>query len=579
MPINSNPSINKAVNLDSVSKKYPIPKKGDKDMKEYFDDFWALKDVTFDLKQGEILGIIGRNGAGKTTLLNIIAGILSPTQGKVNVEGKTLGLFNLGVGFQDALSGRENIFLNGTILGATSKELEGKLSLIIEFSELGNFINMPLGSYSQGMRLRLGFSIIANLNFDILLVDEVLAVGDALFQNKCFERMMDFKRAGKTLIMTTQSLDLIERLSDNVVLFDHGRLLFHGQPSEGINKYRALLNTDKFFVGPAVQNTDLVENTKKWADNISDFGKKFGTREIIIDSAEFINKFGIRINSINSGDSLKLKVKFTARNDIKEPHFGVAIFRSDGVYCYGPNTEFDGYIIPGLRQGRGYFILDYRRLLLAPGDYKVSIAIWDKKETLAFDYHYGCYELTVIGYSSPAGELLNISYKIINAECNRGFNLFRKIKKPILNLQMLNNKWEQSLEQRGAQPVLLKLVNKSNEEKAAFTTNETVNCVIDLGDSASNNKNYYLWLAFYRDDRICCQNIIYHIGKNPNIEVFFQKFPLLPGGYRVSYGIWDNSLHKFIVYHHGIYKFKMVFQHQDHGTVFLDHNWRYKLPK
>ncbi|KPK97716.1 MAG: hypothetical protein AMJ95_07375 [Omnitrophica WOR_2 bacterium SM23_72] len=237
----------RVMQLCSVGKKYPFTKQQFSVLK----DFWALKDVSLDVYQGEIVGIIGRNGAGKTTLLNIMAKVLFPTEGEVFSNGRVLGLFNLGVGFQDELTGRGNIFLNGSLLGATKKEIEDKLNSIVEFSELGDFINMPLGTYSQGMRLRLGFSIVVNLKFDILVIDEVLAVGDVLFQNKCFERLMDFKREGKTLVITNQSLDLMERLCDRVILLDHGKTLFQGNVVEAINRYRLLLNTEKFFVGRA----------------------------------------------------------------------------------------------------------------------------------------------------------------------------------------------------------------------------------------------------------------------------------------------------------------------------------------
>lgn len=569
---------NKVIELEGIGKQYPFVITKDNHVKSNLHKFWALDNITLDIFKGEIFGVIGRNGSGKTTLLNIITRVLFSTRGKILINGKVLGLFNLGVGFQDELTGRENIFLNGAILGASKEELGRKLSTIINFSELGDFIDMPLGSYSQGMHMRLAFGIIINLDFDILVIDEVIAVGDYFFQNKCFQQLMDFRRSGKTIVMATQSLDLAERFCDRVALLNHGQLVFCGKSDEAVNKYRVLSSAEKFFVGPIRKNTELVENTKKWVDNISDWGKKLGTKEVIINSVEFINRFGIRCRQIKSQDYLKIKVCFTAKNTVKNLHFGIAIFRDDGVYCYGPNTMFDGLDIPILNPGKGYFVLNYSKLLLAPGEYRLSIAIWDKNETLAFDYHVGYYKLTVVG-NKNYGELLNIPYRIINAERNYGFNLFRIIKKPILNLQLLNNKWEQNLGQKGVQPVLLKLLNKSNEEKGTFTTNETVNCFIGLGDSICNNKNYYLWLALYRDDQVCCQNIIYNVGKNTNIEVLFQKFPLLPGGYRVSYGIWDNSLHEFIMYRHGIYKFKMVSQHQDHGTVFLEHNWRYKLPK
>lgn len=173
------------VELIAIGKKYPLV--SSPESQKDWGDFWALKDTNLKIEAGQTIGIIGRNGAGKTTLLNIIAGVLAPSAGSISVKGRVVALFNLGCGFQDELSGKENIFLNGAVLGASRRELNEKLDSIIEFSELGDFVNMPLGSYSQGMRLRLGFSIAANLEFDILIIDEVLAVGDALFQHKCFE--------------------------------------------------------------------------------------------------------------------------------------------------------------------------------------------------------------------------------------------------------------------------------------------------------------------------------------------------------------------------------------------------------
>jgi len=560
-----------AVELRSVSKKYPFSKTADNSSNGNFTDFWALKDLSLEVYQGEILGVIGRNGAGKTTLLNIITGFLSPTDGRVFIKGKVLGLFNLGVGFQDELTGRENIFLNGAIIGATKKELENKLNLIIEFSELGEFINMPLGTYSQGMRLRLAFSIIANLDFNTMLIDEVLAVGDALFQSKCFQRLMDFKRAGKTLIITTQSMDLIERLCDKVILMDHGRLLFKGNVIEGINKYLALLNTEKFFVGPGKKNIELVENTKKWVGDVSEWGKGLGTKEVIINKVEFKNRFGLRCSEIKSGDPLKIKVCFNVRNIVKDPHFGIAIFRNDGVYCYGPNTAFDGYKISELREGRGHFILNFQRLLLAPGEYRISVAIWDKNEILAFDYHVGYYKLTINGNRNSGNELLAIPFKI----SARNYLNFLSNNFIDLNLKILNDKWGQRIEKDDIKIESVQLLNYQGQKKNIFMTNEPVRLEINFSDFRVENKNY-LWIGLYRDDGVYCQGIVLLVRKKRNFSILFPKFPLLPGGYRISLGIWDISAGNFLTCHHAIYPFRMVFNRQDHGTVYLEHNWHWR---
>ena len=520
-----------SVELSGVGKKYHLVKFPHEKQAE--SEFWALRDINFSVEEGQVMGIIGRNGAGKTTLLNIISGALTPSEGKIFVKSRVLGLFSLGIGFQDELSGKENIFLNGTLLGAARKEIEVKLPEIIDFSELGDFINMPLGAYSQGMRLRLGFSVIANLDFDILVIDEVLAVGDGLFQDKCFKRLADFKRSGKTLIITAQGLDLIERLCDKVVFLNHGKMEFCGDVLEGINRYRVILNTEKFFVGP-VKKEPVVENTKKWADDIGNWGKKFGTKEIEINSVRFINRFGFECRNIKSGQPLKIKVDFAAKNTVRNPHFGIAIFRGDGVYCYGPNTEFDGYKIPELKPGRGWCVLSYKKLLLAPGEYFFSVAIWDKNETLAFDYHDGCYKLTVGGHKNRKGTLINLPFKLSYAVSG-----------------LINSNLTMSI----------KLSDSQGKEKDTFITNQSLRIKFNFSNLSAQNKNSYVNLSIFRDDGVLCQEITAIIKRNEELSILFPNLGLLPGGYQVSVG-------------EVIYPFRMVFNQEDHGTVYLEHSWR-----
>lgn len=564
----------KTIELKAVSKKYPFRKISPKDIHGNLEDFWALKDISLEVNRGEVLGIIGRNGAGKTTLLNIIAGILSPTEGERFVTGRAMGLFNLEVGFQDELTGRENIFLNGAIIGATKEELDRKRAPIIEFSELGNFIGMPLGTYSQGMRLRLGFSIVTNLDFDILVIDEALAVGDALFQDKCFRRLTDLKAQGKTLVITSQDMGLIERLADRVTVLDHGRILYYGDTPEGINRYYRLLNTERFFVGPVQDNIDLVEVTKRWAEDTSAWGKRVGTEEVTIESVELINRFGCRCKAIRSGEPLTVKASFFARDDVKQVHFGVAIFRNDWVYCYGPNTAFDGHRISKLKKGKGYFILNYHRLWLAPGEYKLSVAIWDKNETLAFDYHNGCYRLRVKGYDNTGGELLNLPVRFDITEPRHRLSLFRRRDKRRLRLSLPAEKWGKAVDADGIKVGSVRLSNYLGEEKSSFMTNESVKFIINFDNLKLQNKDSYLWLGIYRDDEVYCQGITMPAGKDKDFYILFPSLALLPGGYKASLGVWDAIRSEFLMCHHGLYPFQMVFNQPDHGTVYLKHKWR-----
>lgn len=557
------------ISMCSISKKYDFSHKGSNYALGSSRDFWALRDVTVDVQNGKVLGIIGRNGAGKTTFLNIICGVLSPTEGTITTKGKILGLFNLGTGFQDELTGRENIFLNGSLLGASKKELSDNLGAIIDFSELSDFIDMPLGTYSQGMRLRLGFSIVVNLDFDILIIDEVLAVGDALFQSKCFERLMDLRRKGKTLILTTQGMDLIERLCDEVVFLDHGKILFYGEPREAIDKYKSWLNTDKFFVGPIKKNTPLVESTKKWADDVTKWGQKLGAKEVCIESVELLNKSGKKCESIESGAALKIKVKFCAREDIQGAHFGVAIFREDGVYCYGPNTEFDSYKVSQIKSGKGSFTLSYQGVILAAGKYWVSVAIWDKNETIAFDYHHACYKL-IIGKDFKPRALLNISFKTKKTF----FNLFNRKTLSIPFSSVLSNLNKTLAQSADTIINLLQLLDKKGAEKQVFMTNDALRLRILLNKRFSL-KGRILWAGFFSDDGVYCQGVTLPLTDKNSFEVYFPELPLLPGGYRISCGIWDKYNNEFIVFLKNAISFRMVFDKNDHGIVYLKHRWEW----
>jgi len=247
------------VKLQNVSKRFRIYEDRSRDLKETainwlrgkkrsFRDLWALKNINLIVNQGETVGFIGENGSGKSTLLKLICGIYSPDEGRVKVEGKVSALLELGVGFHPDLTGEENIYLNGSMLGFNRKAMRERFYEIVEFSELGDFIYSPIRTYSSGMVMRLGFSIAMCVDPDILLIDEVLAVGDEAFQKKCFQRLGEFKAKGKTILIVSHALELIERFCNRVVLLHHGELLTDGQPSEGIEAYHKIIQNR--FLGP-----------------------------------------------------------------------------------------------------------------------------------------------------------------------------------------------------------------------------------------------------------------------------------------------------------------------------------------
>lgn len=242
-----------AVIFNNVSKTYPLYShvrrgfksffihlpKAIKDMKNA--KFEALKDVSFEIKRGETFGIIGKNGEGKSTILSLIAGVINPTKGKITVNGKVFPLLELGAGFHPELSGKENIILNGVLLGFTKAEVMSKLDEIIEFSELGDFIDQPVRTYSSGMLARLGFSIMSSVETEILLIDEILAVGDLRFQLKCIERMFRYKKEGSTIVFVSHDMDNVQKICDRVLWLDNHKIRMIGSPKEVIEEYKKYL--------------------------------------------------------------------------------------------------------------------------------------------------------------------------------------------------------------------------------------------------------------------------------------------------------------------------------------------------
>ncbi|MBM3254231.1 MAG: ABC transporter ATP-binding protein [Candidatus Omnitrophica bacterium] len=243
------------IHLENIGKKFTLKLHSENPLENLFskfsdskltEEYWALRNINMEVEQGKIIGIIGRNGAGKTTLLNILAGICTPSEGKININGRVSSILTLGAGFKNELSGRENIYLNGLVLGMTRKEISTKFKNIVDFSELDGFLKVPLQTYSQGMRVRLGFSVAINVEFDVLLVDEIIAVGDCSFQKKCLEAMCSFKKQGKTMVFSTQDTGFIERICDEVYVLENGEIEFSGGPEVAIQCYQKLLDEKRF---------------------------------------------------------------------------------------------------------------------------------------------------------------------------------------------------------------------------------------------------------------------------------------------------------------------------------------------
>lgn len=353
------------------------------------EEFWALRDINVEVGEGGCLGVVGKNGAGKSTFLSILAGITFPTLGLVKSSGKIATILNLDGGFNPELTGEENIYLSASIFGLMPKEIKDKFRAIVDFAEIGNFIDAPLKTYSSGMCMRLGFAVAVHADFDILLIDEVLTVGDLGFQEKCLKKLVDFRKAGKALVLISQATPLIEELCDSVIVLEKGRINFRGNPQEALSRYR---NASSFSsAAPDGQKTDEhVKDTRFY------WGTKSGKGGISIERVRFFGPGGKKVLFFETGDTFKARVEFIVHKAVTDPHFGIAIFKEDGTYCYGPNTRFDNINFPILNPGRGSFDFDCDEFNLLPGKYRISVAIWEKDEQFAYDYHNACYEIEVV---------------------------------------------------------------------------------------------------------------------------------------------------------------------------------------
>lgn len=539
-------------------------------------DFWALRNIYMTVEEKEVVGIIGRNGSGKSTLLNIIAGGMSVSEGEVIAHGKVSALLALGAGFQDQFTGKENVYLNASLLGLTRKQIDERFMSILEFSELGDFINAPLGSYSSGMKMRLGFSTAIHKDFSILITDEIIAVGDIHFQKKCFEKMIDFKREGKAIIVAAQDMSFVERFCDRVYLLEDGKIFFSGKPKEAIEHYQVLLKKKKVLSEGS--RACMVTNTKRMATDMQEWGEREGTKEAVIKNIQVFNRWGFKTSKVKCGEAITVKIDFASNEEIDNFHFGVAIFREDGVYCYGPNTKFDGLPISRIGKGEGYFEIKYKELLLMPGSYYVSAAVWDKNETFAYDYHKCCCKFEIVG-NPVFGQLLSLPSRWFSSQLTEYYTELDGQDLP--NLDYLRDKWGTELKSERAYIKSIECLDNYGSRDSVFVTGRETKIKIDLKIDSLAIKNLILWLGIYRSDGIYCHGTKKPIIANgSNCEVLiYPKMRLLPGGYNISTGIWDSSSKRFIAYTHGLHAFNMIFDRQDHGTIYLEHNWRWKIPK
>jgi len=362
-----------AVSLENVSKKFILHHDRPRSFQDAFismlrrdnqgarEEFWALRDVSFEVAHGQVVGFIGPNGAGKSTLLKLISRIIEPTSGRIKVNGRTGSLLELGAGFHPDLTGRENIYLNGSILGLARSQIRQRLDEIIAFAELERFIDVPVKHYSSGMYVRLGFSMAVHTDPEVLLVDEVLAVGDAAFQQKCLDRMAQFKRQGCTILFVSHALQQIEQLCTQVIWLEEGRVQEIGETARVIASYMRAV-TDKLEADLSVRNVGA---------SLSRERGRLSIRAVTMMDAEEIPCW-----TFHSGDPVRIRIVYEATEPVERPIFSILIHRSDGLYVSSTNTYNIDPLEVGPIDGSGELIVSISQLDLYEGDYLLSVGAY-----------------------------------------------------------------------------------------------------------------------------------------------------------------------------------------------------------
>jgi ABC-type polysaccharide/polyol phosphate transport system ATPase subunit len=369
--------------------------------------FTAVQDVSFAVAAGRTLGIIGRNGSGKSTVLKLVAGITKPTSGQVRVNGRVSALIELGAGFHPEISGRENVFINGIMLGLSKREIGRRFDEIVDFAELREFIDAPVKTYSSGMYMRLGFAVAIHVDPDVLLVDEVLAVGDESFTHKCLDKFAEFKRRAKTILLVTHSLNLVERFCDEALWLDAGCVRAMGDPKRVVDSY--ITDVEKSEEAHlAVEDEKAAEgrsSTRQQPPEPQDMFKaiegRWGSREAEIVDVQLSSANGESAHIFQSGEPLEIRLDVRAAEPLEDFVFGIGIFNAEGVCCYGTNTDIDELSLGGL-SGDASVMFRIDSLDLVEGTYKLDAAV-HRRDGYPYDYHRLLYTFRVKSRTRDVG--------------------------------------------------------------------------------------------------------------------------------------------------------------------------------
>ena len=392
-----------AITVDGVSKKFRWHRDKRTSFKErvfrgkpeQLNEFWALKNISIEIPHGTTFGLIGHNGSGKSTLLKLLAGIHRPTSGTVATTGRISALLELGAGFHPELTGRENIYLNGAILGLSRKQIDGAMDQIIDFSGIEEFVDVPVKVYSSGMYVRLGFSIAVTVDPEILLVDEIVAVGDEEFQRKCFDHLHELRRRGTTIVIVTHALGFIENLCDQAAWLDHGVLRTVDDSRKVVRQYLDAVNEEEAAHTRASQPEGPAAAGPA----------RLGSGEVRITKLEYLDAAGNVCPVLLSGQAATFRMHYDATAPVAEPVFGLGFVHESGVTVAGPNSAASGSL-PQTIAGKGYVDFSVPSLTLQPGSFEVTTAIVHQGHV--YDYAERGFDLRVRGGGTDEPGLVRV---------------------------------------------------------------------------------------------------------------------------------------------------------------------------
>lgn len=375
-----------------------------------YEDRWVLKGINLNIKKGETVGLIGENGSGKSTLLKLLTKIIYPDKGEIEIKGKVSSLLELGAGFHPDMTGKENIYTNASIFGLTKQEIDKKLDDIIAFSELEEFIDNPVRTYSSGMYMRLAFSVAINVDADILLIDEILAVGDVNFQKKCFNKLKELKKANKTIVIVSHDLSSLEKICDEVVWLCNGKIERKGRTKETLGKYMLYMdrkNAQKNNVNKKDEVSVDKSNTDEKGEQIKKDTNRWGNKNIEITEVKLLDSNKQEKHLFMTGESLTISMSYVMNKNVENPIIGVQIFSSELVNCFGTHTQIDKVDVKLNKKGVINFHI--KQLQLVPGEYYLDVAITDEYG-VPCDYHSKCYSFNVYSDINDIGIYRPIHY-------------------------------------------------------------------------------------------------------------------------------------------------------------------------